>query len=244
MRAWGLALIFSIGIHGVFMYLPEPQQAGIFEGGNTIKFTAIRVLQAPETPRPSPIKKSETKSAATLKPKRLQKEQMKLQDKQKPPPQKIAARPPSAARQPKPEPAPNKMLAEQAEEKGRDPEALLTVKSQSEWLSPKRIDVDVEEKPEGIEQAFQDLKGGYQVMPLYPLAARREGREGDVLLKVKVLANGRIGDISVARSSQSPDLDAAAIDAVTQWQFEPARRNGIAVQQITLLPIHFDLRAN
>ncbi|MFQ5781292.1 MAG: energy transducer TonB, partial [Nitrospiria bacterium] len=52
-----------------------------------------------------------------------------------------------------------------------------------------------------LRPLVQDLKGGYQVMPRYPFAARREGREGTVILRMKVLVDGSVGEVAVERSS-------------------------------------------
>jgi TonB family protein len=91
------------------------------------------------------------------------------------------------------------------------------------------------------EIPFRDLSGGYQVMPTYPISARREGREGTVLLKVQVLETGAIGKIGVERSSGSSDLDEAALNAVRRWRFEPAAQGGRRVRRSVLLPIKFAL---
>ncbi|MFQ5949555.1 MAG: energy transducer TonB [Nitrospiria bacterium] len=88
---------------------------------------------------------------------------------------------------------------------------------------------------------IQDLKGGYQVMPRYPFAARREGREGTVILRMKVLADGSVGEVAVERSSKFLDLDDAALDAVKKWQFEPPLQNGNPIRVSVLLPIQFSL---
>ena len=77
----------------------------------------------------------------------------------------------------------------------------------------------------------------YRVAPTYPVAARRRGIEGAVLLHVRFDAGGRPEDISIMTSSGSKMLDDAARDAVARWRF----RGGVAG---TLeLPITFRLVA-
>jgi periplasmic protein TonB len=83
--------------------------------------------------------------------------------------------------------------------------------------------------------------GGYQVKPDYPERARKDGAEGTTTLKVEVLANGRVGEVVVARSAGRADLDRAAIEAVKQWHFEPARRGATAVPVWATLPVRFVL---
>jgi protein TonB len=80
-----------------------------------------------------------------------------------------------------------------------------------------------------------------RVQPEYPVAASRVQEEGTVLVRVEVDANGRAGDVSVARRSGSRDLDRAALDAVRQWRFRPAMRNGKAVASVAEVPVEFTL---
>jgi protein TonB len=80
------------------------------------------------------------------------------------------------------------------------------------------------------------------VRPAYPAAPRRLGIQGTTLLRVHVLADGRIGDVLVEESAGHRDLDEAAADAVRRWRFEPARRGTEAVAMWVLLPVQFRLR--
>ena len=77
--------------------------------------------------------------------------------------------------------------------------------------------------------------------PRYPLAARRMGEQGTVLLLVQVGENGRVSAVEVSQSSGSGRLDRAALDAVANWRFEPARRGSIAVTAAVEVPIVFRL---
>ena len=65
--------------------------------------------------------------------------------------------------------------------------------------------------------------GGYQVKPHYPESARRAGVQGITLLKLRVLENGKVGEVQIEQSAGHADLDNAAVDAVKRWLFEPAR---------------------
>lgn len=84
--------------------------------------------------------------------------------------------------------------------------------------------------------------GGYQVRPSYPSSARRLGIQGTTLLRVHVLADGRVGEVDVETSAGHPDLDQAAGEAVRRWRFEPARRGDDAVAMWVLLPVEFRLK--
>ena len=85
-------------------------------------------------------------------------------------------------------------------------------------------------------------QGGYQVQPSYPATPRRLGIQGTTLLRVHVLADGRIRDVLVEKSAGHPELDDAATDAVKRWRFDPARRGSDAVAMWVLLPVEFKLR--
>jgi periplasmic protein TonB len=95
--------------------------------------------------------------------------------------------------------------------------------------------------PEGITQ-YARPQGGYQVRPSYPATPRRLGIQGTTMLRVHVLADGRIGDVLVEKSGGHPDLDQAATEAVRAWRFDPARRGTEPVAMWVLLPVEFRLR--
>lgn len=77
--------------------------------------------------------------------------------------------------------------------------------------------------------------------PVYPSAARRMREQGRVLLLVDVAPDGLPRQVNLAASSGSPRLDEAALAAVRQWRFVPARRGTTAVPAQVLVPIIFGL---
>jgi len=77
--------------------------------------------------------------------------------------------------------------------------------------------------------------------PRYPDAARRSGEQGMVTLRVQVARDGAASRVAVEKSSGSPHLDAAALEAVKAWRFAPARQGGNAVESWMLVPIVFRL---
>jgi protein TonB len=93
----------------------------------------------------------------------------------------------------------------------------------------------------GSEPAYEKLKALEIVQPEYPPRCRRMGIEGVVRVRALVGENGRPRQVSVARSSGDEALDRAAVEAVRQWRFEPARRGGQAVSAWAAVPIKFEL---
>jgi periplasmic protein TonB len=77
--------------------------------------------------------------------------------------------------------------------------------------------------------------------PAYPLAARRRGIEGRVLLRAQISAQGTCLQARVERGSGSELLDRAALEAVKKWRFVPARRGDEAQVAWVEIPISFRL---
>jgi len=80
-----------------------------------------------------------------------------------------------------------------------------------------------------------------RVAPIYPMAAQVEGIQGTVKLLVTVTKEGKVGAVKVARSCGDSRLDAAAVNAVRQWRYEPAVQDGISRQVDTYATVTFSL---
>ena len=76
--------------------------------------------------------------------------------------------------------------------------------------------------------------------PPYPSLAIRRGWQGEVLLRVKVGADGRALEAVVERSSGHGLLDrAASAHVLARWRFQAARQGGRLVEAWALVPIAF-----
>ena len=75
--------------------------------------------------------------------------------------------------------------------------------------------------------------------PDYPRDAFRNGESGTVLLRVHVDDHGLVYAVDLVESSHSRSLDRAASDAVRDWRFRPAQREGQAVSGTVQVPIAF-----
>jgi len=80
--------------------------------------------------------------------------------------------------------------------------------------------------------------------PAYPLASRRLGEEGKVVLRVHVSADGAPMNVEIKCPSGFARLDEAAKSAVERWRFVPARRGDEAVASWVAVPIIFSLRTS
>jgi TonB family protein len=92
------------------------------------------------------------------------------------------------------------------------------------------------------EIPFVQPKYGENPKPLYPQEARKKGYEGEVVLRVEVLSDGRVGQIEVKSSSGYETLDRSAITAVKQWKFIPAKKGESAISYWVNIPIKFQLQ--
>ena len=79
------------------------------------------------------------------------------------------------------------------------------------------------------------------VPPAYPDSARDAGVQGLVLVEALVCSSGMIFETRVIQSI--PMLDQAAVTAIRQWLFEPARVNKEPVAVWVAIPIRFTLHA-
>jgi protein TonB len=77
--------------------------------------------------------------------------------------------------------------------------------------------------------------------PQYPNLAARNGWQGTVLLKVRVLSTGRVDDVEVQKSSGFKLLDEEAKATVRTWQFSPSKRGATPVDGWATVPIEFKL---
>ncbi len=78
------------------------------------------------------------------------------------------------------------------------------------------------------------------VLAIYPEKSKPLGLEGLVIIDVEIFYNGSVGEVEVTKSlDPSPGgLDEAAIIAVKQWEFIPAKNsNGRPVSVVLSFPI-------
>jgi TonB family protein len=75
--------------------------------------------------------------------------------------------------------------------------------------------------------------------PTYPDASRRAQEQGDVMVRVVVSKQGAPIEVTLARTSGFPALDAAALEAVKTWQYAAATD---AAGNTIEAPIQFNVR--
>ena len=79
------------------------------------------------------------------------------------------------------------------------------------------------------------------VPAVYPDIAREQGAEGTVYTELTVGRSGFGCNAVVSSSNTTAELEQAALDAVVQWEFKPATRNGTSAPTRLLIPFRFNL---
>jgi protein TonB len=83
----------------------------------------------------------------------------------------------------------------------------------------------------------------HKEMPVYPMMARKLGKEGKVVLKLTIDENGNLLDVEVMDKA-GYGLTEAALEAVRKSTFLPAKKDGKPIPSRALLPIRFRLERN
>jgi protein TonB len=220
-RGWLLALFVSITVHaGVYQQLMHgdspPRQVDV---PPLVTVSLVTTSAAPATPAPP--------AAQPVAP--------------APPPEPVAARPvpktqPEATR-PKPalkpaRPAP-RPVAQPVEPapSPRLPQAIASAMSPAAGAAP------VAEPT--LEAPRADAAYLRNPPPAYPKMLLKRGVEGSVLVRAQVLDDGRCSRVQLKESSGFRLFDEAALTAVKDWRFVPARQGAQTVMAWVDVPIDF-----
>jgi TonB family protein len=76
----------------------------------------------------------------------------------------------------------------------------------------------------------------------YPSSAVSSRQEGTVLVMTEVDASGRTVGAKVEKSSGYLDLDAAALQSISEWTFRPGMKQGKPTAQWIRVPVRFQLQ--
>lgn len=164
-----------------------------------------------------------------------------------PPPQpKVVAQPPEPPK-PKPKqkirrhaaPAPRPLFPPQPEP-AREPLAMAAPVMPAP--APPAPEVPARNVPEPVLEVPR-FNAAYlnNPPPAYPLAARRRGIEGRVLVRAEVQSDGSCSRVELKAGSGSNLLDQAALEAVRKWRFVPARKGTQVITAWVEVPITFKL---
>ena len=79
----------------------------------------------------------------------------------------------------------------------------------------------------------------HNVPPVFPISARVGAGGRMVSVQLTVQADGTPKDVRIAKGVRE-DLDDSALDAVRQWKFQPAMRDGKPVEVTVVVAVFFD----
>lgn len=163
-----------------------------------------------------------------------------------PPPPKVKPEPPKPEPKPKAQPRvkpvprpllPPQPVAERIMEQAPEPAPLAVAPSPPAPVS--------EAPPKAAEPVVEAPRFNAAYLnnppPVYPLAARRRGIEGRVLVRAEVQADGSCSRVALKKTSGSELLDQAALEAVRKWHFVPAKKGAQAITAWVEVPITFKL---
>ncbi|WP_374352758.1 TonB family protein [Chitinimonas sp.] len=88
-----------------------------------------------------------------------------------------------------------------------------------------------------------DAQGLNNPKPPYPAMSRRLHEEGVVQVEVHVLADGKVDQVRLKRSSGFERLDRAALDTLQRWTFIPARQGDTPLALWYVVPVDFSLNS-
>ena len=91
------------------------------------------------------------------------------------------------------------------------------------------------------EDAVPPMPANGNPIPPYPQEARASGKQGMVVLKVVILADGRVADVQVMRGEEP--FVSAAVQTVKGWHYTPALFKGQPITVYRIIQIPFRLTA-
>lgn len=80
-----------------------------------------------------------------------------------------------------------------------------------------------------------------KVQPIYPPAAKSAGVQGTVVLHAVIGMDGRPLSLRVMNAQVDPDLARSAVEAVSQWRYNPTLLNGEPIEVDTTIDIVYSL---
>ncbi|TCV98946.1 energy transducer TonB [Biostraticola tofi] len=240
-----VALLSAIALllHGVLFWLlvaqPPVTEVKIPTMSTAGSESAVMVelsAAAPEPAQPTPPPEPTSSEEPLPEPPKPQRDEDALTPAPKPP--EVVKTPPAPPKKPAPQPVKPK------------PQTTARV-ARSASQTPSASPAAATGKPSGNApsagqgQSITPAVSGMQSLgnppPDYPPLALRRQQQGSVVLRILVLENGRAGQVTVTRSSRSEWLDQAAVKAVQQWRFIPAKRGSVAIKGYAIQTITFTL---
>ncbi|GEA51915.1 cell envelope biogenesis protein TonB [Vibrio inusitatus NBRC 102082] len=247
-----LAGIFSLLIHGVALSFSTQKQEVSLASSNeghavSIKFVSLaqpekqaekkEVEPQPLLPEKSTPKESEAKEQAQLKKAKLVEKPKKKVEKKSPVTKPVKPQPTKTAKN---EPKPT--LTEPVETKSKETpkDKPVEQKREKEVVQPQTASSNAasSSKPKMVEKPTFSAK---PTPVSYPRLAQKRGWQGSTLVEIWINEEGKQIKQTVVNSSGHRLLDKAALNAVSEWQFQRRNEQGQRIAYRVQVPINFQL---
>lgn len=81
----------------------------------------------------------------------------------------------------------------------------------------------------------------YRKAPVYPAEAKKNPVNGPVVLEMTITGEGTPENVHVVKSLRA-DYDQSAVDAVREWRFAPATKDGVPVEVETHVSVNYQIK--
>lgn len=81
----------------------------------------------------------------------------------------------------------------------------------------------------------------YRKAPVYPAEAKKDPVNGPVVLEMTITEEGTPENVHVVKSLRA-DYDQSAVDAVREWRFTPATKDGVPVEVETHVSVNYQIK--
>lgn len=133
--------------------------------------------------------------------------------------------------------------AQKAVKSSKLPQSLQRTSRQSAQRTPAQSSV-ASHQASALPVVAQRARYKFAPLPPYPQMARREGREGVVMLQVRISSSGIPLQVMIAKSSGVRILDEVALAWVKEhWTFYPASNDQGSVESTMVAPLRFKLNS-
>jgi len=147
--------------------------------------------------------------------------------------------PPSLARTARSEmPKPEPVLSSINLEISRDLAGLAAIAPWDKRMGIPMADLD---GPVSLEEVDRPPELVRHLPPLYPLAAKRKGIQGQVIIRLVVDKAGEVQSPEILEAIPRGIFERAALTAVKRWRFAPAVKDTNAVDVVVVIPLKFEL---
>jgi protein TonB len=229
-----LAVWISLGVHGALLALVQVAPPAAAPGGETVIEARLQAAREapPVPPAPSPQPPPQPAPAKPAAKPAEPPPRLQLVEAPQAVPVAAPAAPPAAEPVPVPA-APAPAVAAPAAAAAAPPAAVRPAPAVA-------ITSAVDLNYYGVAELDVQPRPLHEIVPAYPADADRRHLSGEVRVRLRLEADGRISDMEIV-SAQPPGLfEQSALDALRSARFAPAQKQGRPVRAQVVIAIKYD----